>query len=52
MTIKLFLLVLLVSCTYTLEGISELSDSNFEQQVSNDNSIWLVMFSADWVNHA
>jgi hypothetical protein len=39
------LLVLAVS----MEGVVELKDDNFKQEVYAEPRLWLVMFSASWV---
>lgn len=49
MTKKILILALLAAIACTLEGVVELTDSNFDQEVKEDSSIWLVFFSADWV---
>ena len=42
-------LTLLLSVTLTMEGVVELTDSNFKEQVYAEPKFWLVMFSASWV---
>lgn len=45
----LFVFVLLVLLTLSLDNVTELTDENFDQLVKSDQSIWLVLFAADWV---
>lgn len=44
------ILALLLAAATCLEGVTELNDSNFDQAVKQDASIWLVLFAADWVH--
>lgn len=39
-------LIATISC---LDGVTELTDANFDELVKQDSSIWLVFFAADWV---
>lgn len=45
------LLTLLALSAFSLEGIVELTDATFADTVQNDNSLWLVLFAAEWVFH-
>ena len=40
---------LLALSAFSLEGIVELTDATFADTVQNDNSLWLVLFAAEWV---
>jgi len=42
-------LVLLVAVAFPMEGVVELTDANFKEQVYGEPKFWLVMFSASWV---
>ena len=46
---QISLLVLLITLTFCLEGVTELNDGNFDELVKQDQSFWLVLFAADWV---
>lgn len=46
---KWLLLGCLLCLTLALEGVVELTDANFEEQVYSEPKLWLVMFSASWV---
>lgn len=46
----LICLALLFITVYPLEGVVELTDANFKEQVYAEPKFWLVMFSASWVN--
>lgn len=46
---SLFVVALLFTLAFGLEGVTELNDENFDQLVKSDQSIWLVLFAADWV---
>jgi hypothetical protein len=46
---SLFVVALLFTLVFGLEGVTELNDENFDQLVKSDQSIWLVLFAADWV---
>ena len=49
---KLITLLALLSLAFSLEGVVELTDQNFKEQVYSEPKFWLVMFSASWVpNH-
>lgn len=47
--IKSFILATLLVCAFSMEGVVELSDSNFKELVYSEPKFWLVMFSASWV---
>ena len=42
-------MALLFITVYPLEGVVELTDANFKEQVYAEPKFWLVMFSASWV---
>ena len=47
---RILLVALLALSVFSLKGITELSDANFKETVSDDNeSLWLVLFAAEWV---
>lgn len=46
---KIILIIALLSVGFSLEGVVELTDSNFAEQVYSEPKFWLVMFSATWV---
>jgi hypothetical protein len=46
---KFFVILALVFLTVSLEGVEELSDTNFAEKVYSEPKFWLVMFSASWV---
>ena len=48
---KLLLIALLAVSVCSLNGITELSDATFKATVNDDNSIWVVLFAAEWVLH-
>lgn len=41
-----FIVILSVVFVFGLEGVTDLTDSNFDELVKNDSSIWLVAFTA------
>lgn len=48
----IFALVLVGS--FSLQGVTELTDANFATELSGNTdepTFWIVMFAADWVNH-
>ena len=45
----LLLVALLAFSVCALKGITELNDRNFKQTLGKDNSLWLVLFAAEWV---
>lgn len=55
MELRLLLLALLIGCTCALydnkDDVVELTASNFQKQVINDDSIWIVEFYAPWCGH-
>lgn len=46
---KLLFLAFLLSVVFALDGVVELTDQNFQEQVYSEPKLWLVMFSASWV---
>ena len=42
-------LTLLLTLALSMEGVVELTDENFKDQVYAEPKFWLVMFSASWV---
>lgn len=50
MYLKHILVILsLAALSLSLQGVTDLTDGNFEELVTNDGSIWLVAFTAEWV---
>lgn len=45
------LLLALITLSVSLQGVTELTDSNFKAMVSDDESYWLVLFAAEWCGH-
>jgi hypothetical protein len=46
---KLIIIILLAANVLSMEGVVELTDANFDQELGAENKFWLVMFSASWV---
>lgn len=51
MSKQLLILFLALTPIFTLQGVTELTDQNFNELVKQDSSIWLVLFAADWVHY-
>ena len=47
--IKALLVLTMFASAFSLEGVVELTDSNFAEQVQAEPKFWIVMFSASWV---
>lgn len=47
---SLLVLFVLTAGIFCLEGVTDLTDANFDEKVKQDQSIWLVLFAADWVS--
>ena len=48
---KSLLLILLIALAFSLNGVTELTDSNFKALVQNDEAYWIVLFAAEWCGH-
>lgn len=46
---KVIILALLLVAVFGLQGVTELTDANFKEEVYAEPKLWLVMFSASWV---
>jgi hypothetical protein len=47
---SILLLFVLTVGVFSLEGVTDLNDGNFDEKVKQDQSLWLVLFAADWVS--
>lgn len=48
----LLILALIFVGSFSLQGVTELTDANFASELSGNTdepSFWIVMFAADWV---
>lgn len=48
-SMKFIILALFLVTVLSLQGVTELTDANFKQEVYSEPKLWLVMFSASWV---
>lgn len=46
---KLLVVIISIAFVFGLEGIADLTDNNFDELVTNEGSLWIVAFTAEWV---